>query len=621
MRESNRYVPRQQQTPVDAQNGQYKASLPRACGNRDSGAVRTGILFLTMTIGLLLVSLAFGDTPEQPAAGKQPSVQDGAGQISPQQILTSKYTATELESGIYVGSELCLGCHKEYRTWKKTKHAMSIRKPMARYSLVPGKGVVADYDRNGMDDFIQGLDFNRIPSVFDAYKPYAPVLSVESDQYFITMGEVKLPVVFVLGGTGDWRERYGVRIPATDSPTGYSDEVYTSPVQFNEDSKTYFAYKIDNWYGATKRPLVTPGTTRKTIPESVKLSTFSKNCVGCHITGIRSAGKTPQGEWLLRPYPALSFEADDPGYFDYDGDGAPDLMNIGCEMCHGPGSAHILDRKNHAKIVNPADLGTDRANEVCGRCHNRVRSVPGKTYAFAYHDDTDTQWTPGKEPLAVYTTNNNSNWPDGETSYEHNQHYSEMYRSSHAKLRCSDCHDPHAQVNAPQIVMQRTEGGVVIATRHEDNTLCLSCHASKGPFQAIGKQMVAKYGANVTAIGAAVSAHSHHPYAPDRAMGLSRCTACHMPAVAAAEHESPLHTHQVRVVPPEKTLHYQDKGGMPNACAASCHGDKVNLWGYGMDAKPVIWSEPGDVKTATKLMEYYGPEGRWWRRFIKTPDE
>jgi hypothetical protein len=574
---------------------------------RDTRMVRPGWIFLALVIWF--------SVPAQSAelAGKAAVEPDPT-----EQALNAHYTKAELERGVYVGSELCLECHEKYEPWKKTKHAMSIRRPMTRYSLIPGKGVVADYDHNGVDDFMQGLDFNKIASVFDPFKPYAPVLSVVGDQYIITLGEVKMPVVFVLGGTGDWRERYGVRIPTTDSPTGYSDEVYTSPVQFNEDSRTYFAYKISNWYGPTKRPLVTLGTTRAAISESVKLSTFSKNCVGCHVTGIRSVGQTPQGEWLLRPYPAIKFEADDPAYFDYDGDGRKDLMNIGCEMCHGPGSAHLSDWNNPKKIVNPAKLDPAQANQVCGRCHDRVRSVPGKTFGYAYHDDTDTQWTPGKEPLAAFTADNNSNWPDGETSYEHNQHYSEMNRSAHAKLRCSDCHDPHAQTNPPQIITHRTEGGVVIATRNENNTLCLSCHAATKPFENISPQMVAKYADNVTEIGAVVSAHTHHPYAPERTLGLSRCTSCHMPAVAAAEHESPLHTHQVRVVPPGKTLRYQKQGGMPNACAA-CHGIKLDLWGFGMDAKPVIWNEPTDVKNAGKLMEYFGPEGKWWKEAITEP--
>lgn len=583
--------------------------LPRS----DLVAMRSGFMLMALAVGLLLSSIAVGARPEQPAATKPLAAAAVDAQSTPLQRLTAHYTTAQLESGVYVGSEFCLGCHEEYTTWKDTKHALSIRKPMAQYSLIPGKGVVADYDRNGVDDFIQGLDFNNVTSIFDAYKPYAPMLSVEKDQYFIALGEVKMAVVFVVGGTGDWRERYGVRLPVTDSRTGFSDDIYTSPVQFNEDSKTYFAYKIERWYGPTKRPLVAPGTSRASISDAVKQATFSKNCIGCHLTGIRSVGKTAQGEWLLRPYPALNFDADNPAYFDYDGDGTPDLMNIGCEMCHGPGSAHLLDRKNLAKIVNPATLTTEQANEVCGRCHNRVRSVPNKTYGFAYHDDTDSEWRPGKEPLAAFTADNNSHWPDGETSYEHNQHYSEMRRSGHVKLRCSDCHDPHAQVNAPQIVTQRTEGSVIIATRHEDNTLCLSCHAGTKPFQKISKPMVAKYQDNVAAIGALVSAHSHHPYAPERAMGLSRCTGCHMPAIAAAEHESPLHTHQVNVVPPEKTLQYQAKGGMPNTCAASCHGDKLDLWGYGSKANPVIWNQPTDVKSATKLIEYYGPDGTWWK--------
>jgi len=577
---------------------------------------------LAWGVGVLLsagaLSAVWGAESARPPIAKSPTIVAVAPQqASLRKLLNSRYTKEQLQAGTYVGSEFCLACHSEYQGWKSTKHAMSIRRPMEQYSLIPGKGVVADYDRNGVDDFIQGLDFNQISSVYDAYEPNAPVLSVESGKYTITIGQVKMPVVFVNGGTGDWRERYGVRIPASDSPTGYSDEVYFSPVQFNEDSKSYFAYKITNWYGTNKQPLVQPGMTRAAIGTAI-LSSFSKNCVGCHITGIRSAGKTAQGEWVLKPYPAVLYQEDDPAYFDYDGDGLPDLMNIGCEMCHGPGSAHILGGGDPAKIVNPGKLSADKSNEVCGRCHNRVRSVPNKTYAWPYHDDTGTQWAPNTEPLATYFANNNSLWPDGETSYEHNQHYSEMLKSPHftnpyQKLRCFDCHDPHQQANAAQIIPQRTQGGVTIQTGAENNTLCLSCHATHGPFAAITTQMVADYAANVNAIGGVVSAHAHHPYGPERIMGLARCTSCHMPRVSGAEHESAIHTHQFIPQPPEKTLKYQAQGGMPNACGSTCHREKVNLWGYGIAPDFLPWTDPVDVKTATKLMDYYGPQGQWWQ--------
>ena len=40
-----------------------------------------------------------------------------------------------------------------------------------------------------------------------------------------------------------------------------------------------------------------------------------------------------------------------------------------------------------------------------------------------------------------------------------------------------------------------------------------------------------------------------------------------------------------------------------------------------MKANPVIWNQPTDVKTAAKLIEYYGPEGKWWKTAVKKPVE
>ena len=42
------------------------------------------------------------------------------------------------------------------------------------------------------------------------------------------------------------------------------------------------------------------------------------------------------------------------GAFDYDGDGKPELINTGCEACHGPGSEHLeLEPSGSSYIVSP----------------------------------------------------------------------------------------------------------------------------------------------------------------------------------------------------------------------------------------------------------------------------
>ena len=44
--------------------------------------------------------------------------------------------------------------------------------------------------------------------------------------------------------------------------------------------------------------------------------------------------------------------------------------NVGCEKCHGPGSAHVAG-PTAANIVNPAKLDFVRANDTCIQCHSQ----------------------------------------------------------------------------------------------------------------------------------------------------------------------------------------------------------------------------------------------------------
>jgi len=528
------------------------------------------------------------------------------------------YTRQQLEAGVYVGSEFCIACHPGYSPWRETKHAQALRRPLAQYSLVPGKGVVADFDGNGVDDFIQGLDFNQISSVFDRFKPNAPILGVTGGTYTITIGALTLPIVSTQGGTGDWKQRYLVRVPVTGTPDGFSRENYVSPVQYNEVTRQYVLYHPEAWYDDTNAPRFGPNTP-VTVVAAENNRTYSKQCVGCHAPPPRAIGQDANGEWRYTAYPAVLFFPDDPGYFDYDHDGIFDLVNVGCESCHGPGSAHILGGGDPSRIVNPEDLSTEEANQVCGQCHSRVKSVPNGTYDWPFRDDIHTPWQPGRGlDLVDFFTDASGRWPDGIHAQQHHQQWLDFLESPKPgfqfhPVRCVECHDPHGYTSNEHLVRDvLVENGIRIPTKVENNSLCLACHAPFGPFSDLSKQMIADFEANRDAIEKVVKGHTNHPWGAERNMGLSRCVTCHMPKIATSAVPYDIRSHVFDAIPPENTLMYQDQGGMPSSCAASCHSPLVNSFGQGLDPDISVWNGRYDRNLANRLRRYFGPGGIWW---------
>ena len=74
----------------------------------------------------------------------------------------------------YVGPEVCLGCHnssvgpqfnppaRDATGWRSSLHANGYSVVLTdANSMVVKKGVVADYDQNGTDDFKDGLNYNQ----------------------------------------------------------------------------------------------------------------------------------------------------------------------------------------------------------------------------------------------------------------------------------------------------------------------------------------------------------------------------------------------------------------------------------------------------------------------------
>lgn len=520
----------------------------------------------------------------------------------------------------YVGPEKCLTCHPTKASWRNTFHANGWSAVLDdTYSLVTLKGVVNDYNQNGIDDFKEGLDFNTITSAFDIYKPNAPILGYSAETgYTITIGEVTSRVYLTYGGSGFWKQRYAVRINTSE---GETKDLYISPIQYNEKTHGYVLYEPDAWYNENNQPIYTAASTLADAAGNPK--SVAKGCSGCHNTGL-TLDQTTNGEWVAHPAgvdESVPGYENNPSYFDIDEDGQLDQINTGCERCHGPGSEHSATA-DPTKIENPANFTVEQANNLCGQCHSRGSSLPNHTFHFPYNDQTMTAPELG-DLVADFYTDGGGYWGDQKNSKKHHQQFYDFYRSpkptsqSH-NVSCYDCHDPHGSSQEHMIVTERDEedsqgNPITIPTSADNNTLCLSCHASNGDFAGITPEMVADYSNNISTIGAIVSNHTHHPYDPegnDEGEVASRCTSCHMPKVAKSALPYDVHSHTFEAISPEKTKNYN----MPNSCAVSCHA-KEGYDHFGINitnADFTDWGGANQQALADTLLHYYGPNGVWW---------
>lgn len=242
--------------------------------------------------------------------------------------------------------------------------------------------------------------------------------------------------------------------------------------RWSRTRKQYRDYHLD-WYWDDANKLFK-------LPASSK--NFEGNCTACHSTGFTRYQDPDTMEWLSGAVSDIN------GAYDIDQDGTPDEINVGCEVCHGPGSEHVSWASDSANSGNEARyvvrlnyLSPSREMQICGRCHDRVQGNgpvnndeplnaagemprPGISRATYLADFTNR-----KGPKA------SSLWSDEVHSKSHHQQYSDLIKSrKHRNDRiltvCSDCHDSHGFSPWEHHLKKDPSDPV--------NGLCADCHST-----------------------------------------------------------------------------------------------------------------------------------------------
>ncbi len=226
-------------------------------------------------------------------------------------------------------------------------------------------------------------------------------------------------------------------------------------------------------------------------------------------------------------------------------------ISVGCEACHGPGSAHIAwadaaavgsgtggpnglavhfgDRRLGSWKIDPATGNAVRSRprhgdteiEVCAQCHSR-------------RGQFSNGYRPGERLLDHYLPallTEGLYYPDGQQRDEVYAWGSFLSSRMYAQgVTCGDCHDPHTG-----------------KPRAAGNALCAQCH------------LASKYDSP--------RHHFHTAGTPGAA-----CASCHMKTDTYMVVD-PRHDHSFRIPRPDlgPTL------GAPNACN-QCHADRTPQW-------------------------------------------
>jgi hypothetical protein len=340
--------------------------------------------------------------------------------------------------------------------------------------------------------------------------------------------------------------------------TGQDHEFF--PQQLDLQTRTWERFDAGLWIPLEDHPNLD-------APKS-----WERLCAGCHVTGFEpGSGKFAE-------------------------------VNIGCENCHGPGSAHVQSKKRN-DIINPAALQAERANHICARCHARGRDrQTGLSYPAGFIAGDNLNSTFALD-LPAPGTNSPGFWGNGIARMHHSQ-YNEFMHGKHFRkdVKCFDCHQVHRYRESPPSqetrLMAHTERFLL---KNRTKFICVTCHDNRG----------VNYGTEVAG-GKIVDTHTHHPpviekggvipaaagkasrQAAPKLMVPMTCQDCHMVKLAVAKSSYDTASHIFHVPEPGETTLY----GVPNACNL-CHTNQSVAWA---ESRILEWRKTRLSKPPDKIL-------------------